>query len=179
MKRYNEQSINIYAGRPGAGKTHWARKEICNLLIDPNNIVVYIGHSEMNAKLAEESGNLPGKLYMSDDLHAAQAIGVAIDAANMDRAMFPERDESEIAQRNHRQVFIFFDQCRQLISNGHRDLLVAAAKAGVSVNVLCQVFHQVDKGDLKWLAENCTCNIISKGREPRIASKDEREASYR
>ena len=80
MKRYNEQSINIYAGRPGAGKTHWARKEICNLLIDPNNMVVYIGHSEMNAKLAEESGNLPGKLYMSDDLHAAQAIGVAIEA---------------------------------------------------------------------------------------------------
>ena len=40
MKRYNEQPINIYAGRPGAGKTHWARKEICNLLIDPNNIVV-------------------------------------------------------------------------------------------------------------------------------------------
>lgn len=178
MKRYNEQTINVYAGRPGAGKTHWARKEINGILIDPNNMVVYIGHSEMNAKLAEDAEHLPGKLYMNDDTHTAQAIGVAIDAANMDRAVFSEHDESENAQRNHRQVFIFFDQCRQLISNGHRDLLVAAAKAGVSVNVLCQVFHQVDKGDLKWLAENCTCNIISKGRAPRLATTKEMEEIY-
>ena len=174
-----ENNINLYAGRPGAGKTVWARKEIESLLADPHNLVVYIGHSSESEKIQNLTEQLPGKLFVSDDTHAAQAIGCAIDAANMDHTIYPDMDESEDARENHCQVSIFFDQCRQLISFGHRDMLVAAAKAGVSVNVLCQVFHQVDKNDLNWLMQNCNCNIISKGRAPRMAQKDEVEKTYR
>ena len=35
--------ISVIAGRPGAGKTRWAAREVVETLRDVNNIVIYIG----------------------------------------------------------------------------------------------------------------------------------------
>lgn len=172
-------NINLFAGRPGAGKTLWARNEIISRLRDPNSFVVYIGTPQEGEALSRKAEGLPGRLVVNTDFHAAQTIGMAIDAANVDKARFAALEESTLAQAEHCQVSLFFDQCRHAMFLGYRDLLAAAAKAGVSVNVLCQVFHQVDKNNLFWLANHCDCFIISKGRSPRAASKEEMEKIYR
>ena len=70
-------------------------------------------------------------------------------------------------------VFLFSDPCRHDISRGRRELLEAAAKAGVHVYVLCQKFSQVDRNDINWLNEQCSVYIISKHREPRPATDEE------
>ena len=35
--------ISVIAGRPGAGKTRWAAREVVETLRDVNNVVIYIG----------------------------------------------------------------------------------------------------------------------------------------
>lgn len=54
-----------------------------------------------------------------------------------------------------------------------------AARAGVHVNVLCQIFSQIDRGDINWLNEYCTPFVISKSREPRLATQEEIQEKYR
>lgn len=179
MKENEKKFINLYAGRPGAGKTHWAIKEIEARLEDPHAVVFYVCNPKSSQEIAQRMRGLPGKLFLTSDEHAGQAIGCAIDVANQDDTRFAEDDESLTAQNERIQVSVFYDQCRHFMFHGYRDILVAAAKAGVSVNILCQVFRQVDKGDLSWLTENCICSIISKGRAPRVASKEEIEKLYR
>ena len=41
-----DNRINIVAGRPGAGKTLWAAREVVDCLRDENNIVLYIGFDQ-------------------------------------------------------------------------------------------------------------------------------------
>lgn len=173
MKEPNVHTINLYAGRPGAGKTLWARSEVEAQLTDKNNIVVYIGSAKEIERFVERAETLPGQLFVADNDHAAEAIGRAVDAANQNVA------NADTDEQNAVCISIYYDQCWHSMFYGYRDLLVAAAKAGVSVHVLCQVFHQVDKGDLNWLAQNCNCSIISKGRQPRVAQKNEIEKVYR
>ena len=87
--------------------------------------------------------------------------------------------ESKEAQSRKPMVFLFYDQCRHDIFNGRRELLKAAAKAGVHVYVLCQRFSQVDRNDIDWLNEQCSAYIISKHREPRPATDEEIRDKFR
>ena len=41
-----DNHINVVAGRPGAGKTLWAAREVVDCLRDENNIVLYIGFDQ-------------------------------------------------------------------------------------------------------------------------------------
>ena len=183
---YNKNgSICVIAGRPGAGKTIWATEETLSYLRDKNNIVVYIGYRTERERLVrlvnERFGDSEhGQLIHAGYDHAGQAIGQAIDIANAD-APLPEgmsHDQPEDSSSS-RLVFVIYDQCRFDIFPGRRDLLEAAAKAGVRVCVLCQVFSQVDKNDIDWLTQNCTSYIISKTRPPRLATRNEIEFVYR
>lgn len=174
MTEPNRHAINLYAGRPGAGKTQWAREEIEMQLSDKNNLVVYIGCPQDAARVLSAAHRHPGQLRVANMMNAAEAIGYGVDAANRFAACATDDPEAEQAQ-----VTIYFDHCRNSVFYGYRDLLVAAAKAGVTVHVLCQNFQQVDKGDMDWLVQNCNCNIIAKGRAPRPASKEEIKTIYR
>ncbi len=98
--------INIYAGRPGSGKTLWARQEIAALMGDANNFVVYIGHADEMNYLEEMTKEKPGKLFLSKDTHFGQTIGTAIDMANY-ATENESSDESEEMQNNRKQVYIF------------------------------------------------------------------------
>lgn len=169
--------INIYAGRPGSGKTLWARQEIAALMGDANNFVVYIGHADEMNYLEEMTKEKPGKLFLSKDTHFGQTIGTAIDMANY-ATENESSDESEEMQNNRKQVYIFCDQCRYSMGHGYRNLLVAAAQAGICVNVLCQRFSQVSRGNSDWLAEHGNCLIIAKGKAPRLAESDEVHQMY-
>lgn len=175
------KTINIYAGRPGAGKTLWARQEIDHVLSDKNNVVVYIGHKPEMRHIEIIAQGKPGITYLAEEQHAAQAIGRAIDIVNNDSALLggQKEEDNETILMQRKQVYVFYDQCRYSMYPGRRDLLIAAAKAGVRVNILCQLYSQVDKNDTDWLAENCTCYIISKARPPRLASEEEKSRTYR
>ena len=76
-------------------------------------------------------------------------------------------------------VYLFYDQCRYEMLPGRRDILVAAAKAGVRISVTVQAFHQVDKDDTAWLNKYCQPFIIKHGRAPRLATEDEINNFYR
>lgn len=169
--------INVYAGRPGAGKTIWARHEIKHLLTDPNNTVFYIGYPREFVQITNENANAPGKVYFAEDTAASEVIGRAIDLANNSHCGFEGKDTEEV-QATRKQVYLFFDQCRYMMYPGLRDLLVAASKAGIIVNVFCQYYHQVDKGDKNWLTENCMCFVISKTRAPRLADDKDKMTKY-
>ena len=156
-----KNKIKVIAGRPGAGKTIQVEKEISHLLTDPNNLVFYIGNNEPH-NIPDE---LRDRLQYWGYAAASQAIGASIDCAYR-------------AGENQR-VYVYFEQCRFSMRSGRRDLLVAAAKAGVDITVVVQAFRQVDKGDTNWLIENCECMIVSKRRPPRMATTEEIYETYR
>lgn len=165
MRKDSDTTINIIAGRPGAGKTMFVRDEIKSLLKDPNNLVVYIGHQKGFEPLFEAAQEYPGTFKRGTEDEFGQLIGLAIDTAN-------NADDNQ-------RIFVFHDQCRFEMMPGRRDMLVAAAKAGVIVSVLCQKFCQVSRNDDKWLRDNCNCEIISKRRPPRLATEEEMFDLYR
>ena len=167
---------NVIAGRPGAGKTSWACKEAARLAQDPNNIIFYIGHRQEFEKNVRLAGADKCNLFFAHMTHAGELIGRAIDSANAEIGLFSGMDLDN--EPNERVVYLFYDQCRFDLFPGRRDLLDAAAKAGVIVYVLCQVYSQVSKGDEEWLTQNCNCFVISKSRPPRIATKEEISEKY-
>lgn len=177
--------INVIAGRPGAGKTRWAAREVVETLRDVNNVVIYIGFDREFERIcrmvSDTYGSKPhGKLLFALQDGAGEAIGKAVDIANNGESrMFLGNEDDNEYQNNRRMVFVFYDQCRHDIFNGRRDLLRAAARAGVHVNVLCQIFSQIDRGDINWLNEYCTPFVISKSREPRLATQEEVQEKYR
>ena len=130
---------------------------------------------------APKYGNAPhGRLLFALQDGAGEAIGKSVDLANFQAQGFAMADpESEEAQSRKPMVFLFYDQCRHDIFNGRRELLKAAAKAGVHVYVLCQRFSQVDRNDIDWLNEQCSAYIISKHREPRPATDEEIRDKFR
>lgn len=171
--------INVIAGRPGSGKTLWACNEAATLAADPNNTVVYIGHQKEFGRIIRKlSQEHPRNLNFARLSNAAEAIGRAIDLANAFNGIF-ENMELDEEQANRKMVYLFYDQCRYDLFYGRRDILEAAAKAGVYVYVICQVYSQVDKGDSKWLHDECNCMVISKGRPPREALPEEIAEKYR
>ena len=139
-----DNRINIVAGRPGAGKTLWAAREVVDCLRDENNIVLYIGFDQEFDRICRmvraKYGNAPhGRLLFALQDGAGEAIGKSVDLANFQAQGFAMADpESEEAQSRKPMVFLFYDQCCHDIFNGRRELLKAAAKAGVHVYVLCQ-----------------------------------------
>lgn len=180
-----DNHINVVAGRPGAGKTLWAAREVVDCLRDENNIVLYIGFDQEFDRICRmvraKYGNAPhGRLLFALQDGAGEAIGKSVDLANFQAQSFAMADpESEEAQSRKPMVFLFYDQCRHDIFNGRRELLKAAAKAGVHVYVLCQRFSQVDRNDIDWLNEQCSAYIISKHREPRPATDEEIRDKFR
>ena len=160
-----------------------------------NNIVIYIGFDREFERIcrmvSDTYGSKPhGKLLFALQDGAGEAIGKAVDIANNGESrMFLGNEDDNEYQNNRRMVFVFYDQCRHDIFNGRRDLLRvrrglaallrAAARAGVHVNVLCQIFSQIDRGDINWLNEYCTPFVISKSREPRLATQEEIQEKYR
>lgn len=171
-------TINVYAGRPGAGKTVWARHEITHLLTDQNNTVIYVGFKREIEAIAAGNQNSMGKMLFSNDETAAQAIDQAISIAEKAAQENGLGDMSEEDQANRKQIYLFYDQCRYMLDPDMRKKLLTAAEAGVRVNILCQYYHQVDGNDKEWLAENCTCYVISKTRAPRLANEKERLTIY-
>lgn len=171
--------INVIVGRPGSGKTLWACNEAATLAAEPNNIVIYIGHQEefgrIIRKLKQEHAS---NLKFARLSNAAEAIGRAIDLANSFNGVF-ENMQMDEEQATHKMVYLFYDQCRYDLFYGMRDILEAAAKAGVHIYVVCQVYSQVDKGDSKWLRDKCDCMVIAKGRPPRRALPEEITKKYR
>lgn len=167
-----EKSINVIAGRPGAGKTLWACREAARLAEDENNTVIYIGHKDEFNRILNLTHSKANNLFFARISNAGEAIGRAIDCANAESGMFNSMTIDE-DQSKRRIVYLFYDQCRFDLFPGRRALLEEAAKAGVFVYVLCQVYAQVDNFDKKWLNEHCDCMVISKCREPRLATKEE------
>ena len=157
-----DNHINVVAGRPGAGKTLWAAREVVDCLRDENNIVLYIGFDQEFDRICRmvraKYCNAPhGRLLFALQDGAGEAIGKSVDLANFQAQGFAMADpESEEAQSRKPMVFLFYDQCSNDIFNGRRELLKAAAKAGVHVYVLCQRFSQVDRYDIDWLNEQCS-----------------------
>lgn len=170
-------TINVYAGRPGAGKTIWARNEIMHLLTDPNNIVFYIGFRREIESIDSGIQNAAGEMHFADDATASQAIDCAISLANA-AAQNGSSNMSEEEQATRKQIYIFYDQCRYMIDPFIREKLLAAVKAGAQVNILCQYYHQVDTNDKAWLIDNCTCFVISKTRAPRLADEKDLLTAY-
>lgn len=168
----------MISGRPGAGKTIWACNEAAILAQDPNNIVIYIGHMKEFERITRKTGPDKKNLFFARLSNAGEAIGRAIDLANTFSGLFNGMT-LQMEQDERKMVFLFYDQCRYDLFNGRRDLLEAATKAGVKVYILCQVFDQVDKGDVDWLKKNCNCYVISKSRPPREATKNEIDVKYR
>lgn len=173
-----ENYINVIAGRPGAGKTIWACNEAASLASDPNNTVVYIGHMKEFERIVRKAGADKKNLFFARLSNAGEAIGRAIDLANTYSGVFNGMT-LDTDQDDCKMVFLFYDQCRYDLFNGRRDILEAAAKAGVKVYMLCQVFDQVDKGDAGWSKLNCNCYVISKSRAPREATEKEIDVKYR
>lgn len=173
-----ENYINVIAGRPGAGKTIWACNEAASLASDPNNTVVYIGHMKEFERIVRKAGADKKNLFFARLSNAGEAIGRAIDLANTYSGVFNGMT-LDTDQDDRKMVFLFYDQCRYDLFNGRRDILEAAAKAGVKVYMLCQVFDQVDKGNAGWLKLNCNCYVISKSRAPREATEEEIDVKYR
>ena len=172
-----EKSINVIAGRPGAGKTLWACREAARLAEDENNTVIYIGHQEEFVRILAMTKCKTNNLLFARLPNAAEAIGRAIDCANAESGMFNDMTVDE-GQEKRRIVYLFYDQCRFDLFPGRRILLETAAKAGVFVNVLCQVYSQVHNHNKEWLRDNCECMVISKKREPRLATKEEIHGKY-
>lgn len=174
-----ENYIKVVAGRPGSGKTIWACNEAATLAADPNNTVIYIGHQEEFGRIVRTlSQEHPTNLFFARLPNAAEAIGRAIDLANAFNGTFKDMKLDE-EQTDRKMVYLFYDQCRYDLFRGRRDILEAAAKAGVFIYVICQVYSQVDKGDLQWLHDYCDCMVISKGRSPRDALPEEITGKYR
>ena len=173
-----DNRINVVAGRPGAGKTLWAAREVVDCLRDENNIILYIGFDQEFARICRMAPH--GRLLFALQDSAGEAIGKSVDLANFQAQCLVMADpESKEAQSRKPMVFLFYDQCRHDIFNGRRELLKAAAKAGVHVYVLCQRFSQVDRNDIDWLNEQCSAYIISKHREPRAATDEEIRDKFR
>ena len=181
----DDTDISVIAGRPGAGKTLWAAREAVDCLRDPNNVVFYIGFDQEFDRIcrmvrSKYGANPHGRLLFALQDGAGEAIGKAIDIANLGTpSMMKENAESEEYQNNRPMVFLFYDQCRHDIFNGRRELLRAAAKAGVHVYVLCQKFSQIDRNDVTWLNTYCNPYVVSKMRDPRPATDEEISEKFR
>lgn len=127
--------INVIAGRPGAGKTRWAAREVVETIRDVNNVIIYIGFDREFERIcrmvSDTYGSKPhGKLLFALQDGAGEAIGKAVDIANNGESrMFLGNEDDNEYQNNRRMVFVFYDQCRHDIFNGRRDLLRAAARA--------------------------------------------------
>lgn len=79
--------INVIAGRPGAGKTRWAAREVVETLRDVNNVIIYIGFDREFERIcrmvSDTYGSKPhGKLLFALQDGAGEAIGKAVDIAN-------------------------------------------------------------------------------------------------
>lgn len=168
-----ENFINVIAGRPGAGKTLWACHEAARAAEDVNNTVIYIGHQEEFDRILRLSKHKEN-LFFAKPVGATNAIQMAIDKAKAEQAT----GEDVESQNNRKIVFLFYDQCRYDMFPGRREALKEAVRAGVIVNVLCQVYAQIDKNDINWLTKNCNCYVMSKGREPRPATEEEIKEKY-
>ena len=75
-----DNRINIVTGRPGAGKTLWAAREVVDCLRDENNIVLYIGFDQEFDRICRmvraKYGNAPhGRLLFALQDGAGEAIG--------------------------------------------------------------------------------------------------------
>ena len=111
-----DNRINIVAGRPGAGKTLWAAREVVDCLRDENNIVLYIGFDQEFDRICRmvraKYGNAPhGRLLFALQDGAGEAIGKSVDLANFQAQGFAMADpESEEAQSRKPMVFLFYDQ---------------------------------------------------------------------
>lgn len=171
-----ENLIQVIAGRPGAGKTSWVSQEITALAKDKNNIIIFIGREEEYEQIVQGHELDDSHRQCFGPQYAGMAIGRAIDLAN---ELVHEPKPDETATRIDPMIYLFYDQCRCDIFRGFRDILEAAAKAGVRVCVTCQTFDQVDKGNVAWLKEHCRCMIVSKHRPPRDALPQEIEDKYR
>ena len=82
-----DNRINVVAGRPGAGKTLWAAREVVDCLRDENNIILYIGFDQEFARICRmvrtKYGNAPhGRLLFALQDSAGEAIGKSVDLAN-------------------------------------------------------------------------------------------------
>lgn len=55
-----DNRINVVAGRPGAGKTLWAAREVVDCLRDENNIILYIGFDQ---EFARNSNSTPFRKF--------------------------------------------------------------------------------------------------------------------
>ena len=69
-----EHYIDVYAGRPGAGKTIYVQNEIEHLLSNPKNVVVWVGF-KLPSRIAEIN---PKNLFFFDFSQASRAIGFAM-----------------------------------------------------------------------------------------------------
>lgn len=72
--------ISVIAGRPGAGKTRWAAREVVETLRDVNNVVIYIGFDREFERIcrmvSDTYGSKPhGKLLFALQDGAGEAIG--------------------------------------------------------------------------------------------------------
>ena len=92
-----DNHINVVAGRPGAGKTLWAAREVVDCLRDENNIVLYIGFDQEFDRICRmvraKYGNAPhGRLLFALQDGAGEAIGKSVDLANFQAQGFAMAD---------------------------------------------------------------------------------------
>ncbi len=105
--------ISVIAGRPGAGKTRWAAREVVETLRDVNNVVIYIGFDREFERIcrmvSDTYGSKPhGKLLFALQDGAGEAIGKAVDIANNGESrMFLGNEDDNEYQNNRRMVFVF------------------------------------------------------------------------
>jgi hypothetical protein len=69
--------ISVIAGRPGAGKTRWAAREVVETLRDVNNVVIYIGFDREFERICRMVSDTYGSKphHASSSLHCRMAQG--------------------------------------------------------------------------------------------------------
>ena len=101
--------ISVIAGRPGAGKTRWAAREVVETLRDVNNVVIYIGFDREFERIcrmvSDTYGSKPhGKLLFALQDGAGEAIGKAVDIANNGESRMYLGNEDDDEYQNNRPV---------------------------------------------------------------------------
>jgi len=177
--------ISVIAGRPGAGKTRWAAREVVETLRDVNNVVIYIGFDREFERIcrmvSDTYGSKPhGKLLFALQDGAGEAIGKAVDIANNGESrMFLGNEDDNEYQNNRRMVFVFYDQCR-------RDIFTAGShvyqrQCGLRIFQIGRRRFPLCFRIIGILPAYRTCTpfVISKSREPRLATQEEIQEKYR